>query len=237
MPKNLKILPFIPFVGILILMVILFVFPELNPITWQKLKIWNTNLKQFSDNHVILTPFLFICAYVSYSLLSIPGIFLLSLIAGSLFPQPLSTLYATLAATIGAALLFLAASTAFGQFIFSKYKKGIFDKMEKGFRQDAANYLLFLRLIPLFPFCIVNIAGAFFKVPFLVFVWTTFVGMIPSIFVYTHAGKGLTLILQSSDPLNPSQFFNFSIVIALCGLALLFILPPLFRMIKIKLNE
>jgi len=86
-----------------------------------------------------------------------------------------------------------------------------------------------LRLIPLFPFSIVNLAGAFFGVSFSAFVWTTFIGMIPSVLVYTEAGRGLTLLLNDSDPLHPFHLLNADLFFALAGLALLSLLPIVYK--------
>lgn len=234
MQKNLKLRPLLPFSVILILMVIAYICHYFYPFSWASLKTWHMNIKNFAELHPIQTPLLFISIYILYALFSLPGIFVLSLIAGCLFTQPFSTLYPTVAATIGASLLFLTARTAFGQVFYHKAGHRLLDKLEYGFREHAASYLLFLRFIPLFPFFIVNVAGAFFKVPFWVFVWTTFVGMIPSVFVYAQAGRGLAMLLHSPDPLNPANLFNLHLTIALIGLALLALVPVLFRHLKVK---
>ncbi len=234
MIKNIQLKPLIPFVIILIVMIIGYVTSYFYPFTWDNLKTFHLALKNFADTHSIQAPILFMMVYILYAVLSLPGIFVLSLLAGCLFSQPFSTLYVTVAATIGASFLFLAARTAFGQFFYRKGGKSLLNKMEKGFRENAASYLLFLRLIPLFPFWIVNIAGAFFEVPFWIFVWTTFVGMIPSVLIYTQAGKGIIMLLYSPDPLNPANLFNPYLVASLSGLALLSLLPILLKYFKVK---
>jgi len=68
--------------------------------------------------------------------------------------------------------------------------------MDHGFQNNAASYLLFLRFVPLFPFWLVNLAPAFFKVQLSTYIWTTFVGIIPGSFVYTQAGSGLGVIFD-----------------------------------------
>lgn len=234
MLTNLKLKPLLPFSIILALMILGYIFAYFHPFSWENIKHGHVALKQSADIHPILAPLLFICAYIFYALLSLPGIFILSLLAGCLFSQPYSTLYVTVAATIGASLLFLAARTAFGQLFYRKAEKGGLNEMEKGFRENAASYLLFLRLIPLFPFWLVNLAGAFFEVPLKTFIWTTFIGMIPSVFIFTQAGKGLAILLHSSNPLTSSSLFNSSLVVALLGLAFLSLLPILFKYFKVK---
>jgi uncharacterized membrane protein YdjX (TVP38/TMEM64 family) len=233
MSTNLQLKPLLPFLFILFLMGGTYAFAYLHPLSWENLRQFNSSLKSFDEHHPLITPLLFIVIYILYALLSLPGIFILSLIAGFLFIQPFSTLYVTFSATIGASLLFLASRTAFGA-LFYRRSAPVLDRFEKGIRENAASYLLFLRLIPFFPFSIVNLAGAFFGVPFWIFVWTTFVGMIPSVFIYTQAGRGFSFLLEQSRPLSPIHLFNFHLIIALIGLALLALLPALFNSIKAK---
>jgi uncharacterized membrane protein YdjX (TVP38/TMEM64 family) len=234
MKRKLKLRLSIPFFVILFLTTIGSIFIFFHPIWWTHIQIFHMSVKAFAELHPILAPFLFIGFFILYALLSLPGIFALSLLSGYLFNQPFSTLYAVIGATIGASLLFLAARTAFGHLIYRKAGLGSLNKREGGFHKNTANYLLFLRLIPLFPFWVVNIAAAFFKVPFWIFVWTTFIGMIPSVFVYTQAGRGLTILLQSSDPLKPEILFNSYIIFALVGLAVLSLLPILVKYFRTK---
>lgn len=234
MLKNIKLQSFLPFLFILILMIGAYTFAYFHAFSWENFKQFHVNLKIFNEHHPILTPLLFIGTYILYALLSLPGILVLSVLAGFLFTQPFSIFYVIIGATIGASLLFLAARTAFGEFLY-RYSNRFINRLEKGFRKNAVNYLLCLRLIPFFPFWIVNLAAAFFGVSFWVFVWTTFVGMIPSVFIYTEAGRSFTLLLESADPLNPLHLLNPHLLITLIGLALLSLFPILFNRAKIKL--
>jgi uncharacterized membrane protein YdjX (TVP38/TMEM64 family) len=229
--KKLPIRPFLPLFLILFLMVLVYAFASYHPLSWKTLREFHLVLKKFEENHPIAAPLLFMSLYIVYAVLSLPGIFFLSLLAGFLFVQPYSTVYVVVAATIGSSLLFLAARTAFGA-MFVQYAGRFLNRMEKGFRENAFSYLLFLRLIPLFPFWIVNFAGAFFGVSFWIFTLTTFLGMIPSVFIYTQAGRGFSLMLESPDPLNPLNLFNPNLILALVGLAFLALLPILYNHIK-----
>lgn len=228
MLKHLQLKPLIPLFLIFLFMIAAYLLISFHPSPWEKLRQLYLYLKNFNENHPIATPLLFISIYVLYALLSLPGIFFLSLLAGFLFRQPFSTIYVTIAATFGASLLFLVFRSAFGEF-FYKRSSHLLKNLEKGFQENAVSYLLFLRLIPLFPFWIGNLAGAFFNVSFWVFAWTTFVGMIPSVFIYTEAGRSFNLLLQHADPLTPAKFFNWHMIIALMSLALLSLLPILFN--------
>lgn len=202
------------------------------PLSLSGLKELSFKLKEFSLNHDYLTPFLFIIFYILCAVFSFPGIFLLSLLSGYLFTQPFSTIYPTFAATFGATFLFLLTRTTFAHLLYKNTNKMLI-KMENGFQENATHYLLFLRLIPLFPFWLVNLAGAFFKVPLKTFVWTTFIGMLPSTFAYTQAGKGLAELLEPhSEGLN--SVLNPHLLMGLAALAVLSIAPLFFKKLCYK---
>lgn len=228
MLKYSTIRPYLPLLIVVLMMAAVYVATYYHAFSWNGIDHFNQDLIDFQKHHPSLTPLLFILIYILFALLSFPGIFLLSLLGGYLFPQPWSTLYVVFAATVGAALLFLAVRSAFGG-LFRRRAGRELSKMEQGFHENAVNYLLFLRLIPLFPYTIVNIAGAYFNVSFKSFIWTTFIGMIPSVFVYTQAGRGLLEIMQIKEPLTAAHFLNSHLILGLVGLALLSLLPIFFK--------
>lgn len=188
-------------------------------------------IQQFHEEHPLSTPLIFMGIYIVCTLLSIPGIFLLSLLAGYLFSQPFSTLYVLFASTVGSCLLFLMTRSALG-YLFYKLPIRYIKKMEHGFHQRAANYLLCLRLVPLFPFWVVNIAGAFFNVSFFTFFWTTLLGMIPSVYFFTESGKGLETLLQAQGDFDLADLLYSQLGRGFIGLALLSIVPLLFKKSK-----
>lgn len=190
-------------------------------------------LKSFHEHHPITTPFLFMGAYVLYALFSLPGIFVFSVLAGFLFIQPFSTLYVTVAATIGASCAFLVARYTFGKASCHSSNFLFLSRLEKGLQKNPVNYLLILRLIPLFPFWGINLASAYFGVSFRTFVWTTFIGMIPSVFIYTQAGNSFQDLIQSPDPFNPMHYLNWQGILGLMSLIILLFLPLIIKSNKI----
>ncbi len=185
-------------------------------------------LKAFTKDHFLLLSLLFVLTYIVTIALSIPVGMFLSLLGGYLFPQPLSLIYVVVGATTGASLLFLAAHTALKN-ILRKKARPFLKKMEKGFQKNAANYLLFLRFVPLLPFWAVNLAPAFFNVRLKTFVWTTFVGIIPGSLALTLAGGGLQKIFDGNEPFSIHTVFNTEIKIALVLLGLVSLLPIVIR--------
>ena len=233
MQKNLKLRSLAPIALILVCMLIAYVFTYYYSFSWKDFQDWHLALISFQKQHSILTPLLFISLYIFYALLSLPGIFVLSLIAGYLFKQPFSTLYVLLAATIGASLLFLAIRIAYRHFFYKKTSP-LLANMKIGFEKNAAHYLLFLRLVPLSPFGLINVASACLNVPFSTFIWTTFIGMIPSVIIYTQLGRELATLIESQEPLTITYLLNPQLIGTLTCLALISLLPVFFKSYKIR---
>jgi uncharacterized membrane protein YdjX (TVP38/TMEM64 family) len=226
MNKNIK--KYIPFLIILTAMAIIYFSGLTQYLSFDTLRIYHTNLKIFVEEHPVSFPLLFCLTYIISTALSIPGAILLTLLGGYLFPQPFSTIYVVLSATIGATLIFLAARTALKDVL--KKKAGPFlKKMEVGFKENAASYLLFLRFVPLFPFWLVNIAPAFFDVSVITFIWTTLVGIFPGTLVFTLAGGGLEKILENNEPFSLNTIFNFQIKMALILLGITALAPIVWK--------
>lgn len=223
-----KIKKWLPLLLIVCLMVAAYFSGVLNYFTFEKLKSQRQTLLMFVSDHWALASILYILLYVMVAALSLPvGIFL-SLLGGFLFSQPFSTLYIVIGATIGATLVFLAAKTAFRD-LLRKKAGGFLEKMESGFRENAISYLLFLRLVPLFPFWLVNIAPAFFDVRLFTYCWTTFIGIIPGAFVFAQAGTGLGAILDSDQGFSLNTVFNWQIKIALIALGIFALIPIVIK--------
>jgi uncharacterized membrane protein YdjX (TVP38/TMEM64 family) len=104
--------------------------------------------------------------------------------------------------------------------------------MERGFEQDDLSYLLFLRLMPVFPFFVVNLVAALLGVELRVFVIGTFLGIIPATIVYASIGAGLGTLLDQGSELELTDAVQPEILIGLGGLAILALLPVLYRRMR-----
>ncbi|MGZ9105363.1 MAG: TVP38/TMEM64 family protein [Rhodoplanes sp.] len=132
----------------------------------------------------------FVALYIGVVALSVPGAALLTVSGGLLFGPLAGGLGAFIGATTGASLIFFIGRSALGGWLVKR--AGPFaEKLADGFRRGAFSYLLFLRLVPLFPFWLVNIAPALFGVRFAVFVGATALGIIPLTFAFALFGAGL----------------------------------------------
>jgi uncharacterized membrane protein YdjX (TVP38/TMEM64 family) len=149
------------------------------------------------DAHMVLSVLIYIFFYVCVVALSLPGAFILTAAAGLLFGWLLGGLVAVVGATAGATVLFLIARSALGEGLTARAGPWL-AKLRAGFKEDALSYLLFLRLVPAFPFWFVNIAPAILGVPLRTYVVATFFGIIPATFAFAAAGAGLDSVIMAA---------------------------------------
>jgi uncharacterized membrane protein YdjX (TVP38/TMEM64 family) len=163
---------------------------------------------------------LYIGVYGMLVALSVPGAAVLTIAGGFLFGTWLGALGAIIGATLGATGIFLAARSGLGG--LAQRAGPLVGKLEAGFRADAFNYLLVLRLVPIFPFWLVNLVPALVGVRLLTYVLATFLGIIPGTFVYASLGNGLGSVLEEPDL---GIVFRPSVLVPIVGLALLALIP------------
>lgn len=185
-------------------------------------------LRQVAENSV-LTMVGFVVVYAAIAGFSLPGATVASITGGFLFGLWLGALLNVIAATIGATLLFLAARSVFFDVLHQKAGPWL-RKVEAEFNDNAFSYLLFLRLVPLFPFFAVNLIPAFLGVRLVTFVVTTFFGIIPGAIIYTSVGAGLGAIFdQGSDSVTVRAVVTPEFILGMAGLAVLSLLPIAYK--------
>lgn len=158
--------------------------------------------------------------YIAAVAFSVPGAVFLTLAGGFLFGAVLGTALAVLGATIGATLLFLLARRLFGEDALARLGPRA-EALAEAIRRNAASYLLVLRLVPLFPFFLVNLVPAFVGVRLPVYVATTLVGIVPATAVFSLAGEGLGEVLALGGAFDAGAVLTPRVLAALIGLALL----------------
>lgn len=147
-------------------------------------------LLAFTQTHYAAALAIAFVTYTAAVAFSIPGAVLLSLAVGFLFGKWVGTVLALFAATTGATLVFLAARYVFAG--AARRRLGpTARRINEGFTRNAWSYMLFLRLVPAFPFFLVNLAPAFTSIALSTFVGATFVGIIPGTFVFVNLGETL----------------------------------------------
>lgn len=169
--------------------------------------------------------------YAVVTAFSIPGGAVMTIAGGFLFGPWLGGTLTVIGATIGATAVFLAARYALADFLRDK-AGGAIRKMEDGFKENALSYLLFLRLVPVFPFWLVNLVPAFLRVPVGVYIFGTAVGIIPGTSVYALVGDGVGALLEAGQDVNLGIIFEPRFLLPIVGLAGLALLPVLYKKFK-----
>lgn len=194
------------------------------------------NLLDLVARYGIVAGLCFIGVYALVAAFSIPGGALLTITGGFLFGPVFGTIYVVIGATLGASALFLAARYAFADLLRAKAGAAI-RKMEDGFRENAFNYLLLLRLVPLFPFFVVNLVPAFLGVTLRTYVVATFIGIIPGSFVYALVGNGLGAIFDRGEVPDLGAIFQPQFLAPILGLAVLAVIPVVYKKMKDRKNR
>ncbi|MGI9383742.1 MAG: TVP38/TMEM64 family protein [Methyloligellaceae bacterium] len=188
-------------------------------------------LTAFVAEHTVVAVALFIAIYTVSTALSLPGGAILSVTGGFLFGSIFGTSAVVVGATIGAVGIFLAARTALGETLRANAGPWL-KKMEDGFKENALSYLLVLRLVPLFPFFVVNLVPAVLGVPLRTYVLGTVIGIIPGSFVFASVGAGLGSVFDTMDEFSPASALTPEVITALVGLSVLSLVPVIYKKIK-----
>ncbi|WP_137124933.1 TVP38/TMEM64 family protein [Roseomonas sp. HF4] len=170
----------------------------------------------------------YVAAYVAVVALSLPGGAVMTLAGGFLFGALLGTALTVVGATLGACALFLAARTALAPFVAGR-AAGLLDKVRPGLERDGFFYLLTLRLIPVVPFWLANLAPALVGMPFAPYAAATAIGIIPGTAVFSGIGAGLGEIFAAGGRPDLSVIFSPAILLPLLGLAGLSLLGAWWR--------
>jgi uncharacterized membrane protein YdjX (TVP38/TMEM64 family) len=155
----------------------------------------------FVGEHYVLAVLAYVGVYVVAVAFSLPGAALLTASGGFLFGLGIGASAAVIGATVGATIVFLVARTALGEPLLRRAGPRV-SQLAQGFREDAFSYLLFLRLVPAFPFFLVNLVPAFAGVRLAPFVAATALGIIPGALVYAFAGIGLDSVIAAQQTAN-----------------------------------
>ncbi|WP_374383290.1 TVP38/TMEM64 family protein [Dongia sp.] len=198
------------------------------------LKARQADLQAVAANHYFLAVLGFMLAYTALVACSIPGSVVLTLAGGFLFGTVPATCYIVTAATMGAVLVFLAARSALADLLRARAGPW-FSRLADGFERDAWSYMLILRLVPVFPFFVVNLVPAFLGVSLRCFAVTTFFGIIPATFIYAAIGSGLGETLAASDGVNLSV--SPSVWVGLVGLGALAATPIAWKRLQRRLSN
>jgi uncharacterized membrane protein YdjX (TVP38/TMEM64 family) len=184
-------------------------------------------LLSFTEANYLSAAVLFILAYIAVTGLSLPGAVILTLAGGFLFGSVFGTLFVNVGATTGATLAFLAARYLLRDTVEQKFGKWI-GPLQGGFTKNAFSYLMTLRLIPLFPFFVVNLVAGLTRMNVGTYVGATALGIIPGSFVYAYAGQQLGNINSLKEIASPN------VIMAFVLLGLLALVPTVYKKFNSK---
>ena len=199
-----------------------FIFDLKTYLSLDALKDNRDSLLVFTQDHYVPAVALFILIYVLQTSFSLPGATIMTLAGGFLFGSLWGPVYVNIGATTGATLAFLAARYLFHQWVERKFGDRL-GPIQDGFARNAFSYLLTLRLIPFFPFFLVNLLSGLTRVKVSTYVVATAVGIIPGSVVYAFAGRQLGTINALSELVSPRLLLAFSL------LGLLMLVPVIYR--------
>lgn len=193
-PGGISVSKLAPVIILALILIVFFLFDLDDYFTFQWLSDNRDTLLEFVDKNYFLAAILFMGLYVIVVACSFPGGLLMTVTGGFLFGWIAAGFMAVFAATVGATILFMIAATSLGQPLRRRAGPWL-KKLESGFEENALSYLLFLRLVPVFPFWIINIAPAFLGVGLGTYIIGTAIGIIPGTFVFAYLGVGLDSII------------------------------------------
>jgi uncharacterized membrane protein YdjX (TVP38/TMEM64 family) len=208
--------------------VILFFYFDLQRfLTLDALKANRQALLGYYATHKLLMVAGFMAIYIVQTALSLPGAAILSLAAGAIFGSIMGTVYANIAATLGATLAFLVTRYLLRDVVLNRFGSKL-EGMNRELETRGFNYLLFLRLVPLFPFFLINLAAGLTRLPLRTFFLGTMIGIIPGGFVYVNAGASLATIDSLAGIASPRVLGSFAL------LGLFALVPVLYNKLKTK---
>jgi len=218
------------FILFIVLVIVLFyIFHLERYLTLESLKANKNSLLIAYFQHRLLFTAGFIALYTLQTALSLPGAAILTLAGGAIFGAVMGTLWVNIGATTGAVLAFVLARTLLRDWVLKRFGPRM-EAFDRGLVTDGLSYLLFLRLVPIFPFFLVNLACGITALPLRIYILGTMVGILPGSFVYANAGASLASIQSLSQVAGPRVLISFGL------LGIFALISPVYRIITKRKN-
>jgi len=190
------------------LVALFFIFNLQQYLTLEALKVKQSTIESYRNDNYGLTVLIYASIYIAVTGLSLPGATVLTLAGGAIFGLLWGTVIVSFASTIGATLAFLAARFLFRDTVKSRFGSRI-QEIDEGINRDGVFYLLTLRLIPLFPFFMINLALGLTALKTRTYYWVSQVGMLAGTLIYVNAGTQLAKIESMSGIVSPALLGSF----------------------------
>ncbi|MBW3097565.1 TVP38/TMEM64 family protein [Pseudohoeflea sp. DP4N28-3] len=226
---------FIPIAVVAAALILAYSFGLQDYLSFKALADQRDSLRAFVENNFVTAIAIYATVYVLATAISFPAASALTVFGGFLFGWLVGGIVTAFAATTGAVSIFLTAKTAFGD-VLRKRAGPFIAKLAAGFDRDALSYMFALRLAPVVPFFVTNIAPAIFGVPLRTYLIATFFGILPGTFAYSWLGQGLDSVIvaaaASGRDVALGDLVTPDITAAFALLALVAIIPPLVRRLR-----
>jgi len=187
--------------------------------SWDSIRANLDSFKAEVEDHWLLSLVVFFVVYAAIAALSIPVAAIMTLLGGALFDRVIGTILISLAATVGAVLAFWSSRYLFRDLVQKRFGPRL-EGFNRGFDKDGGYYLFTLRLVPIFPFFLINLGMGLTTIRTWTYTWISWAGMLPGTLLYVNAGRELGTLESPGDILSPG---------VLISLILLGVAPLVFR--------
>lgn len=231
-----KIKRFLPLVVLIVAVIAIFASGVGRYLNLEVLQTHETALRGFVDDNLILALLAFVGVYALATAVSFPGAVVLTLAGGYLFGTWIGGSATVVGATIGSILVFYVVQTSLGEALRAKAEAdgGTLKKVIDGVRDGAFGYILTLRLIPVAPFWLVNVAAALANAPLKAYALATLFGIMPATFIYSGIGAGIGAVIARGETPDLGVIFEPKVLLPLVALGLLSLGTTLYQRRKGK---
>lgn len=226
-----KIKRFLPLVVLIVVVIAVFASGVTRYLNLEALAANEAALRGFVSDNIVLALLTFILIYALATAVSLPGAVILTLAGGYLFGTWVGGMATVIGATVGAILVFYIVRTSLGEALRAKAEAsgGTLKKVIDGVKDGAFGYILTLRLIPLAPFWLVNVAAALAHAPLRAYALATFIGVMPATFIYSGIGEGIGTIIARGETPDLGVVFEPKVLLPLVALGLLSLGTTLYQ--------
>lgn len=226
-----KVKRFAPLAVLMVVVIAVFASGVTRYLNLEALQANEAALRGFIDTNLVLALLAFIGVYALATAVSLPGAAILTLAGGYLFGTWSGGAATVIGATVGAILVFYAVRTSLGEALRARAEAsgGTLKKVIDGVGQGAFGYILTLRLIPLAPFWLVNVAAALAHAPVRAYALATFLGIMPATFIYSGIGSGIGALVARGETPDLGVIFEPRILLPLVALGLLSLATTLYQ--------
>ena len=206
---NSKLIKKLVIVGVILVLIILFkIFGLGQYLTLDYLKEQQAAFTSLYTAQPVMVIGVYMLIYIAVTALSLPGAAVMTVAGGAMFGLVTGTIVVSFASTIGATLACLVARYLLRDGVQKKFGDKLV-KINEGMEKEGGFYLFSLRLVPIFPFFIINLVMGLTSIPLRTFFWVSQLGMLPGTIVYVNAGKELAKIDSLSGILSPGLLLSF----------------------------